>query len=168
MNIFLAPSLFWNLKRSVMDGVNVDELDIRDPLLRREIAVRYGVGVIKLWALKEALYNRWASINEGDYVLFYHGGKLIYASKVSFKYPFIVKPEHVEAGNRLAESVWGRDVDGKTWPYLFFLEDVREIDLPLSKFNELAGYNLRGIAGFMRMRKEKVTKVINYLQQIYA
>lgn len=168
MNIFLAPSLFWNLKRSVMSGVSINELDIRDSSLRKEIATRYRAGVIKIWALKEELHNRWASINEGDYVLFYHRGKLIYAGKVSFKYPFVVQPEQVEVGKRLAETIWGRDTDGKTWPYLFFLEDVREIDLPLSKFNELAGYKLRGIIGFMRMRKEKASKVINYLQQIYV
>lgn len=166
MRVFLAPGLFKNIKRSIMDGVKLDELDVRDPSLRRAIAARYGSGVIRLWALKGSLRNRWASIGEGDYVLFYHRGRFIYVGKVSFKYPFKDEPEQVEVGDRLADSVWGRDVSGKTWPYLFFLEDVKEIDLPLSKFNELTGYNLKAVAGFMRMREQKAVKVIKYLQRI--
>jgi hypothetical protein len=165
MNIFLAPGLFKNIKRSLMDGVKNDELDIRDPILKEKVVGCYGEDAVKLWALKETLCNRWISISKGDYILFYHMGKFIYAGKVSFKYPFTVKPEHVEVGSYLAESVWGKDVDGKTWPHLFFLEDVKEIDLPLSKFNELTGYDLKAVVGFMRMRRE-TSKLINYLQGI--
>ncbi|MEM2261159.1 MAG: hypothetical protein QXK24_01780, partial [Ignisphaera sp.] len=102
-----------------------------------------------------------------DYILFYHAGKFIYAARVSFKYPFTEESKQVEAGSYLAESIWGRDVDGKTWPYLLFLEDVREIDLPLSKLNELTGYNLKAVAGFMKIRKEKAQSIMEYLQQIY-
>jgi len=126
MKIFLAPGFYKNIKRSVMDGVNVNELDIRDSLLREKILGRYDTGVAKLWALKGSLRDRWTSIDEGDYVLFYHVGKLIYAGKIGFKYPSADEPEQMESGNRLAQSVWGRDIDGKTWPYLFFLEDVRD------------------------------------------
>jgi len=168
MNVFLAPGLFKNIKRSIIDGVNVNELDVRDSSLKEKLLKHYDVGIVKLWALKETLHPRWDTINNGDYVLFYHAGKLIYVGKVCFKYPFMDEPGQVEVGSYLAESVWGRDVDGKTWPYLFFLEDVREIDLTLSKLNELAGYNLNTIAGFMRIREVKALKVIEYLQQIYV
>lgn len=88
--------------------------------------------------------------------------------RVSFKYPFTEKAEQEEAGSRLAEIVWGRDVDGRTWPYLFFLEDVREIDIPLSKLNELTGYRLKAVAGFMGIRKDKVLRLVKHLQQIYT
>jgi predicted RNA-binding protein len=118
--------------------------------------------------LKESLYSRWVSIGDGDYVLFYHAGKIVYASKVFFKYPFVIGPEQVKVGNYLAESIWGKDVDGKTWPYLFFLRDVIGIDLPLSKINELTGYNLKAIAGFMKIREERASKVIDHLQQVYG
>lgn len=164
MKVFLAPGFFKNIKRSIADGMSVNELDVRDPSLRDKIIESYGSGLVKLWALKETLRSRWASIDKGDYVLFYHGGKFIYMGKVFFKYPFADDPRQVEAGSYLAESVWGRDVDGRTWPYLFFLEDVKEIDLPLSKLNELAGYNLVALGGFMRIREdEKALKVIEYL-----
>lgn len=167
MKVFLAPGLFKNIKRSIMDGVDVDELDIGDPSLKEKILKFYGASPIKLWALKESLRGRCASIDEGDYVLFYHMGKFIYAGRVSFKYPFVEGPDQVEVGGCLAESVWGKDVDGKTWPYLFFLEDVREIDFPLSKLNELTGYNLKAVAGFMKIRGEKSQNIMEYLRRIY-
>jgi hypothetical protein len=164
MKVFLAPGFFKNIKRSIAEGVSTDELDVRDPSLREKIVESYGSGSVKLWALKETLRGRWVSIDKGDYVLFYHGGKFIYMGKVLFKYPFAEKPRQVEVGSCLAESVWGRDVDGRTWPYLFFLEEVREIDLPLSKLNELTGYNLNALGGFMKIRdEEKALKVIEYL-----
>jgi len=167
MKVFLAPGLFKNIKRSIADGVNVNELNIKDSSLKERILKFYGAGPIKLWALKESLRDRWTSIDNEDYILFYHAGKFIYAARVSFKYPFTEESKQVEAGSYLAESIWGRDVDGKTWPYLFFLEDVREIDLPLPKLNELTGYNLKAVAGFMKIRKEKAQSIIEYLQQIY-
>lgn len=166
MKVFLAPGFFKNIKRSIADGVSVNELDVRDSSLIDKITESYGSGFIKLWALKETLRSRWASMDKGDYVLFYHGGRFIYMGKVFFKYPFADEPRQVEAGSYLAESVWGRDVDGRTWPYLFFLEDVKEIDLPLSKLNELAGYNLGALGGFMKIREEeKALKVIEYLER---
>ncbi|MEM2794181.1 MAG: hypothetical protein QW511_05955 [Candidatus Methanomethylicia archaeon] len=113
MKVFLAPGLFKNIKRSIADGVNVNELNIKDSSLKERILKFYGAGPIKLWALKESLRDRWTSIDNEDYILFYHAGKFIYAARVSFKYPFTEESKQVEAGSYLAESIWGRDVDGK-------------------------------------------------------
>jgi len=168
MNVFLAPGLFKNIKRSIIDGVKLDEMNVKDPLLRERILKRYGADVVRLWALKAKLYSRWTRINEGDYTLFYQASKIVYSAKVSFKYPFAITPEQVEVGNQVAENVWGRDVDGETWPYLFFLEEVREIELPLAKFNELTGYNLKAVQGFMKMREDAAAKLIEWLQETYV
>lgn len=167
-NLFLAPGTFRNIQRSIIQGVGVQELDIRDPSLRERILAYYGGEPVKLWALKKNLRSRWVSVGESDFMLFYNAGRFIYAGIVAFKYPFVEKSEQVEAASYLAESVWGRDVDGETWSYLFFLRDVREVDLPLSKFNELTGYKMSTVGGFMRVRKERASRVIEYLQQIYS
>jgi transcription initiation factor IIE alpha subunit len=167
MEIFLAPGMYRNIKRSIVEGVNIKELlDIKDITLKQEILEHYGKGTIKLWALKETLFNRWISIKEDDYILFYHAGKLIYASKVAFKYPFAPSVVgQLDVASSIAEKVWGRDVDGKTWSYLLFLKDVREINLPLEKFNELTGYNLKFVVGFMRISKGAL-KIIDYLSKM--
>jgi len=168
MNIFLTPGLFKNIKRSIIDGVKIDDLDLRDLSLRRKILDVYRDTIIRLWALKESLYPQWRRINEGDHVLFYHGGKFIYVGEVSFKYPFEDSSEQVEIGSYLAEKIWGRDVEGRTWPYLIFLRNVREINLPLSKFNELTGYSLRFVRKFMKVREERTSRMVEYLQQVYC
>ncbi len=51
---------------------------------------------------------------------------------------------------------------------MIFLEDVREIDLPLAKLSELTRYRMKAVAGFMKVSNEKARKIIKYLQQIYA
>jgi len=89
------------------------------------------------------------SIGEGDYILFYHRGEIIYSAKICLKYPFEDDPKQVEAGSYLAVSVWVEGVDGRTWPYIIFLEDVRELNI----LNELAGYNLRYVRKFMKIKE---------------
>lgn len=167
VKVFLAPGLFKNIKRSVIDGVIISEMDIVDPLLKERILREYQRDVIKLWAFKETLYNLWNSMSEGDFILFYNSGKFLYSGRARFKYPFEDIPGQVENGSRLAESIWGRDVDGRTWPYIVFLRDVKEIDLMLLKFNELTGYNVNSIRKSMKVREERATRLIDYLQQIY-
>lgn len=167
MKVFLAPGLFRNIKKSIIEGVKIEELNIKDHLLKDKILKLYGSDPIKLWALKETLRDRWVSINEEDYVLFYHAGKLIYAGTVYFKYPFVEEDKQLEAGSYFAESVWGKDVDGKTWPYLLFLKNVVKIDLHLPQLNEITGYNLKSVMGFIKVQEEKGKKVIEYLKQIY-
>jgi len=85
---------------------------------------------------------------------------------VAFKYPFTPnETEQLNIANFVAEKVWGKDVDGRTWPYLIFLKDVKKIDLPLEKFNELTDYNLRFVVGFMRLSKA-TSKLIDHLSKI--
>ncbi|HID17344.1 TPA: hypothetical protein EYP26_03530 [Candidatus Bathyarchaeota archaeon] len=148
------------------NGIRIEEINVKDESLKEEISRRYGqIGVVKLWALKRSLRGRWASIDEGDCVMLYHGGSFVYAAKVAFKYPFQADPWQVEVGEALAESVWGRDVKGETWPYLIFLTEVKEISLPLQKLNELTGYRLSYVAGFMKVQEEKSREIIDYLQR---
>ncbi|MEM0489555.1 MAG: hypothetical protein QW707_10230 [Candidatus Bathyarchaeia archaeon] len=35
--VFLAPGFFRNIKRSVIDGVAIGEMDVRDPLLKKRL-----------------------------------------------------------------------------------------------------------------------------------
>lgn len=169
MGLFVVPGFLVNIKRSVLDGVHVSELDVRDSLLREEISRVYGGGVVRLWGLRRRLARRWAQVNVGDYLLFYNAGRFVCVGRVGFKYPFVDEAGQVDVGGCLAESVWGRDVDGETWPYLIFLVDVRIIDLSLDGFNGLTGYHLTSVPGFTRMRDERVEGVVEWLQrEVYA
>lgn len=167
MKIFLAPGLLRNIKKSIIDGVTIDSIDIRDPELMDKLSKEYLENIIRLWAFKETLRSIWKSMSEGDFVLFYNSGKFMYAGKVYFKYPFKEETDQIEKANYLSESVWGRDVDGSTWTYIVFLKDIREINLTLSEFNNLTGYNLTSIRKSMKVREEKSPGLMNWLQQLY-
>lgn len=164
-SVFLAPGLLKNIRRSIIEGVRRDELNFGgDQSLADAVTKRYEAKPIKLWAVKKTLANAWRKCKEGDLLLLYHRGRFVYAGEVLFKYPFVERSDQIEAGAALAESVWGRDVYGQTWPYLIFLKDVREIDLPLPKFKEITGYKFSAVVGFMRVREEVVGKLVDFVE----
>ena len=165
-NVFLAPGIFKNIKRSIADGVPVKELEVADKSLKEEIEKHYDESTVKLWAVKDSLKNRWTDIKSEDYVLFYHSGKFIYVGQVAFKYPFSDEKNQVEYSSKLAESVWGKNVDGTTWPYLIFLKNVKEVDIPLDKLNEITGYKMKAVNGFMKVSEERALPLVKYLQEI--
>lgn len=169
-NVFLVPGFLKNIRRSVLEGVQKSELDLEsDPSLADIITREYGTFPVKLWAVKETkkLVSLWKKCANGDLFLFYHGGKFLYVGEVLFKYPFVESRSQVDVGAKLAEKVWSKDVDGKTWPYLVFLTNVREIDFPLAKFNEMTGYRFSAVGGFMRVREEKRAQIlIDFLLQV--
>jgi hypothetical protein len=53
MTVFLVPGLLKHLKRSVTEGVRLQEMGLRRPLLLDRFRKEYGDSPIKLWAVKE-------------------------------------------------------------------------------------------------------------------
>ena len=170
VNVFLVPGFLKNIKRSVIEGVQKSELDFEsDPSLADLIDREYGTSPIKLWAVKETkkLVGIWKKCAKGDLFLFYHGGKFLFVGELLFKYPFVDSRSQVDVGAKLAEVIWGKHIDGKTWSYLLFLTNVREIDFPLTKFNEMTGYKFSAVGGFMRVREESIAQaLIDYLREV--
>ncbi|HDS1826686.1 hypothetical protein K1516_19285 [Stenotrophomonas maltophilia] len=73
----------------------------------------------------------WKQMAPGDICLFYRDGRFFMKGVVTYS-------THNRA---LAEELWGaRKKDGATWEYVFFLDDLETIDLPISDFNDLSGY----------------------------
>ena len=59
--------------------------------------------------------------------------------------------------------LWGELPDGDTWEYVYLLKDVRQVNIPDERFNQIAGYapNARR-QGFTVMKPEVSAKVIEY------
>lgn len=94
---------------------------------------------------------QWESMEAGDYVLIYRGGKIILAAEVAMK---VRNP-------KLAEHYWGQDTDGKTWELIYFLINESEVDIPMEKLNTYLGYGEKYFPrGFMAIDKEKVNKLL--------
>jgi predicted RNA-binding protein len=167
-NIILAPGLSAHIRKSIVEGVFLENLAVKDHSLNELIQRYYSSGKVTLWGFKEALKGLWKRLKPEDYMLFYQSGKFTHAGKIAFLYPFKDVSEQFEEAARIAEKVWGKDPkDGKTWPYLIFIHDIREMEIPLEKFNEMTGYRLKAIAGSMRVREDKIGKLIAFLNNIY-
>jgi hypothetical protein len=164
MTVFLVPGLLKHLKRSVTEGVRLQEMGpLDDPSLLDRLRKEYGDSPVKLWAVKETLTGYWRKCGPGDLLLFYNGGRFLHSAEVAFTYPSADEHRQLPVASRVAENVWGRDVDGRTWPYLIFLKNVREILLPLEEFNRAFGYKYKAVAGFTvakRVRTEDLLKLL--------
>jgi len=59
VEVFLAPGMYRNIKRSIMEGVSIEEFsDVKDTVLREKVVKYYSGDTVKLWALKETLFDR--------------------------------------------------------------------------------------------------------------
>lgn len=69
----------------------------------------------------------WSQLSPGDYVLAYADGSYRYWSEIIYT-----------LRNRdLAEALWGRDDNGGTWEFMFFLQRPRSIDVRLEYVQDI-------------------------------
>ncbi|MEM5867596.1 MAG: hypothetical protein QXG39_06720 [Candidatus Aenigmatarchaeota archaeon] len=173
VRVFLAPGLLAHIRKSIIEGVQHEELAVKNSSLKELIQHHYASGRVTLWGIKDALRGLWERARPEDYLLFYHAGGFPYAGKISFLYPFKETAEQVEEAAKIAEKVWGKDPrDGKTWSYLIFVNDVREVNIPLEKFNELTGYKFEAKPGkavirSIKVREDRAEKLLTFLNTIY-
>lgn len=98
---------------------------------------------IHAWGCQPSLEGRWASMNLGDYVLFYAKGKFMSVGELVFK----------KKSSDLALALWPRNKDtNEPWSCVFFVDKLVQIDLSLEDFNQLTGYELSAVMGFMPVR----------------
>jgi hypothetical protein len=68
MTVFLVPGLLKHLKRSVTEGVRLEEMGpLEDPSLLDRLRKEYGDSPVKLWAVKETLTGHWRKCGPGDF-----------------------------------------------------------------------------------------------------
>lgn len=96
--------------------------------------------------------RNWETMENGDYVMVYRRGKVILAAEVALK----VK------NSTLAEYFWGKDEDGKTWEYIYFMINDVSFNVEMAKLNKYLGYNeIYHPQGFMAIKQEKVDKLLS-------
>lgn len=74
--------------------------------------------------------NTWTKMYPGDYVVFYQQGKFTLIGEVAYKL----------RNRELANFFWGTNRQGDTWEYIYFIINEKEINVPLSKFNQYLDY----------------------------
>jgi len=114
---------------------------------------RYRDGQFAAWGAVPGEGNAryWNNMEEGDYVLIYRAGKIIFAAEVALK---IHNP-------RLAEHLWTRDTKGQTWEFMYLMVNAEAVNIPLSKLNPLLGYSENYFPrGFMAIQQEKADALL--------
>jgi hypothetical protein len=93
----------------------------------------YGDKLIRAWGATPGKGNikTWEAMSVGDPVLIYRKGNFEYYAFVTFKLHY---PD-------LAKHLWGANVEGATWEYVYFLDNLVEISVPVKIYNEILGYN---------------------------
>jgi len=93
---------------------------------------------------------KWSHLVPGDVALLYHDKRIFSTGK-------IVLTMRNEA---LAASLWSRTEDGATWEYIYFLDELREIDIPVSKYNEALGYKPNYIVQGFNVHREPQSEIV--------
>jgi hypothetical protein len=73
--------------------------------------------------------NKWQRMQIGDLALFSRKGRIFSAGRVVYKIH----------NRELAESLWRLNDDGSAWEFMYFLQDLRSLDIPYEAFNRAAG-----------------------------
>jgi hypothetical protein len=84
----------------------------------------------------------------GDYALCVYDNRYRYVSSVLAKYN----------NEDFARQVWGEDLDGKTWQYMYFLAKPSEVNIPVIK---LRTQLQDGYRGFTKISDESINSIMN-------
>lgn len=93
----------------------------------------------------------WETMEEGDYVMVYRGGKIILAAEIALK---VRNPN-------LARFFWGQDSEGKTWEYIYFLINEVKVNVQQAELNKYLGYGEKYFPrGFMAIDQQKANRLL--------
>lgn len=150
-NIFLQPSntTLKNSDDAILKEISIAQyknlINQKDYEILKKI---YPNGMAKLRGItpgkNDINVKKWKSIEPGDVTLFYRKG--IYELSAVTTYTLRNKD--------LALELWGIDDKQKTWECMYFLAEVKNINLPKEELNRLAGYSENNFPqGFTRISK---------------
>jgi hypothetical protein len=97
--------------------------------------------------------NKYKRTEVGDTVLFSRDGGMVNSAILALKF------HSVDFANRL----WGKDLNGQTWEYVYFLDEVQAVSFTYREFNEAVGYEPNNVVqGFTVMHEEKSEAASEY------
>ena len=114
----------------------------------------FPAGEAAMWGVTPPGEARWAQVQKGDIALFSR-------DKHFFGVGTIVLTFHNEA---LARSLWREDPNGRTWEFMYALDEVRAVNIPYEEMNRIIGYKAGNMfMGFTVLDEEKSERVLGAL-----
>lgn len=98
--------------------------------------------------------NYWKEMEEGHTILLSGGGKIFASAVITYKLQ----------NENLAAELWGYDDQGRTWEYIYFLDEIKKEDIPYERYNKILGYSKKNIIqGLNVLDEEKSIKLLDSL-----
>lgn len=119
----------------------------------------YPSGKMQIWGIKgganDVNIRKWDRIKKDDIVLFSGHGKIFAYAKITYKFE----------SNELAEVLWQVDENGQKWKLIYFIKNLKPLNVPYAEFNEIVGYAPSNvIQGFNVLCTQKSTTIIKGLR----
>lgn len=153
--IFLAPrsheSAYDNLKSTIEHGIPYSRVSAF--LDSRGQQILSGYPNVYAWGNVKDKKASWDLMQPGDLVLFYAKKRFIFSGRCLYK----------QLSEELSDALWPRTPRNKNkpWSCVFFLHDIRPIDIPLEEINDLCGYNFKALMGFQPLKQEGLEEIKN-------
>jgi hypothetical protein len=125
---------------TILNLVSIEKFrEFVDPSVFSKILDYYKTNPIAVWGVTRGVrnlnVNKWMRIKAGDSALFYANKKIIASATVTMKF----------LSKELATELWGQNEHGSTWEYIYLLDEVRFLEIPIEEFNRLMGYKVNYI-----------------------
>lgn len=161
--IILQPAGDVDAREHFVDTIiNPVEINRIKPFVDKEILERldnlFPKGSAPVWGVtpgkSDINKNKWEKVESGDIALFSKNNEIFASATVAFK---THNPE-------LSINLWGKNNEGETWEYIYFLDELTFQQIPYEKFNKTVGYKDNYIIqGFNVLDADKSLKAINLL-----
>ncbi|MBA7498174.1 hypothetical protein ES704_00909 [subsurface metagenome] len=154
--IFTAGSkqAYQHYINTIEEGFNLDFIMqfINDDLYQK-LNKYYFDKKIRAWGATPGSGNKntWSKMSAGDKVLIYRNKTYEYFATVTFKFQ----------NNELAKHLWGTDSKGQTWEYIYLLDGLTKISIPIEPFNNIFDFKPNYIPmGFRDISQNKIAPLI--------
>jgi len=170
--IFTAGSTqaYQHYIKTIEEGFNLDSIkQFIDGDLYQKINSYYANKRIRAWGATPGRGNKntWSKMSEGDKVLIYRNKTYEYFASVTFKFQ----------NSEMAKHLWRIDKKGQTWEYIYLLDNLTKISIPIESFNSIFSFKQNyHPMGFGKISQNKIEpliekygsidKLLNYIKEI--
>ncbi|MCM3548565.1 HNH endonuclease [Alkalihalobacillus clausii] len=95
---------------------------------------------------------RWGNLKPNDFILGYSQGKFLHIGQVFGK----------THNRQLGSKVWGERKDGETWEYVYFIKNLKEVEIDKEDFSSFFGYKRNFTPqGFSNINTNSLNRVLD-------
>lgn len=115
-----------------------------------ELLALFPSGLVPLWGVTPGTRG----VNIGKYDRAQKGDAVVFARSGTFFATGVIAHKFRNQG--FARALWGEDGEGRTWEFMYALDDVRPVGIPYAQFAEVVGYDPNWIPqGFNVLHSER-------------